>query len=64
MNCSNCEQPPKDGEYLALTQGSRVVALICSECQQNVLVAKIVLDRPSSTKPLVYQGYLPAKTEK
>ena len=59
MNCSNCENPPKDGDYISVVQGSKLIGVLCTPCQETVLVAKLVFSRATPDQDWVFKQYLP-----
>lgn len=59
MNCTNCDAETQNANYLALTHGGRTVALICSACQQNVSLAKLVIRREVGGEVFSFEGYQP-----
>lgn len=59
MTCSNCNDTPKDSDYLAVTRNNEVVGIICSACQNSVLVLKLVFKREDVKQNFVFEQYLP-----
>ena len=67
MNCSNCEKVVADtltALVLARGPGRAQVAVICKDCDTDVLTMKIVLKREDPSKEFSFEGYLPVASVK
>lgn len=67
MNCSNCNgEIIEKFDVLLVTRGlvGAPVAVICKQCETDVLVLKIVLARQEPKKEFAFDGYLPVSSVK
>lgn len=55
--CTHCEKTCDRG--LELRQNGTLIACICDECQESILTAKFVIDRPRAEDDFRFEGYYP-----
>jgi hypothetical protein len=60
--CSNCNGSLSDGKYLSVLHRRKVVASICSVCQDGVLTLKIAISRETVHADYAYEQYLPVSS--
>lgn len=68
MKCSNCEQEVSEpSDALLVTRGPlgrAQIAVICRNCEDKVLMLKIVLARSAASSEFAFEGYLPVSSVK
>lgn len=63
-SCSNCNGSLSDGKYISVLHCRKVVASICTACQDSVLTLKVVIKRENLHSDYQYEQYLPVATSR